>query len=108
MAAFLLGKGLNADEGRVKASAQTQDIAALHGKEAREGAKVDFIHPEGPGEAAHLGEHFADLVHLGFHAGVNQDAHSQHHANGKGPDCQCHSALAKLVTKNGHTCPSLL
>ena len=108
MTALLLGKGLNTNQGRVKAAAQAQHIAAFHGKEAGEGAEVDPVHAEGPGEAAHLGKHGAHLVHLRCHAGINENAQPQHKADGKGPDGKREPALAQLVTENGHTSPSLL
>ena len=75
-------------------TAKPQRVSALYAKVAQKLTEIELVHAERLRERAHVGEHLADVSHLGGHFGVNDHAHAQHKRNGGAPDKERYSAAA--------------
>ena len=99
---FLLAQHVGGQHGRKQGTANAQNVAALNGIEAGEGAEIQPVHAEGGGKGSHGGEDIAHHFHLSRHLREQENAADHEAADGRRPDGQGFPAHPQLVIQNRH------
>ena len=99
---FLLAQQIGGEHGREQGAADAQNVAALNGVEAGEGAEIQPIHAEGGGKGTHGGKDIAHHFHLSRHLREQENAADHEAADGRRPDGQGLFSHIQLVIQNRH------